>query len=243
MNDLDPRARAIVEAARDADDPTPADRSRIRRAVMVQLAVGVAASSAAAGTMTVGMKLGLAAVAVSLAGGAAVGVVHWQRPQAEASAPAHRRTSIAPAHGTAPSPVAIPAIAPPPGVAPLSVQSYERKPERPRKPTESVARERESLTPEDQLDAEVDMLKRAREELRLGKPAQALETLREYDVRFGKGALDEERRAMAAIAACQAHPGPDARAQAEAFMLSAPKSPLADRVRVACLTHGRGNSR
>ena len=34
MNDLDSRSRAIVEAARDADDPSPTDRKRIRHAVM-----------------------------------------------------------------------------------------------------------------------------------------------------------------------------------------------------------------
>ena len=107
MNDLDSRARAVVEAAQDADDPSPADRDRIRHAVMVHLAVGAAASTAVAGSMTVGMKLGLAALAVSLVGGGTAGVVHWQRLQGAASASAHARASVVSARGPTASPVGI----------------------------------------------------------------------------------------------------------------------------------------
>jgi len=80
------------------------------------------------------------------------------------------------------------------------------------------------------------VLKRAREELRLHRPARALEALTEYDRRFGEGVLGQERHAMEAIAACQAFPGADSRAQAEAFIRKAPLSPLRERVREACIT-------
>ena len=233
MNDLDSRSRALVEAARDADDPSPADRDRIRNAVLVQLAAGAAASTAVAGTMTVGMKLGLAVLTVSLVGGGAAGIVHWRRPQA---VPTHLRVSAASARDTTASPAAIPETARPPAIAPSSAENQARKPDKPRRLAGQISRETEPLTQEDQLNAEVAVLKRAREELRLGRPAQALEALREYDLRFGKGALEQERQAMAAIAACQAHPGPAARAQAEAFMRSSPNSPLLNRVRVTCIT-------
>jgi hypothetical protein len=239
MNDLDSRARAIVQAARDADDPSPADRDRIKQAVMVQLAVGAAASSAAAGTMTVGMKLGLAALAVSLVGGGAAGLVHWRRPQDPASVSAHARAPVASARDTTALPIAVPEMAMPAAIPPSSGASQARRPDKPRRLAGQISPDRESFTQEDQLNAEVAVLKRAREELRLGRPAQALEALREYDLRFGKGALDEERQAMAAIAACQAHPGPSARAQAEAFMRSSPNAPLRNRVRVACITPAR----
>jgi hypothetical protein len=239
MNDLDSRARAIVQAARDADDPSPADRDRIRHAVMVQLALGAAASTAVAGSMTVGMKLGLAALAVSLVGVGAAGLVHWRRPQAAASGSAHAWAPVVSAHDPTELPVGIPEMAMPAAIPPSSAESQARRPDKPRRPAGQISRDRESFTQEDQLNAEVAVLKRAREELRLGRPAQALEALREYDLRFGKGALDEERQAMAAIAACQAHPGPSARAQAEAFMRSSPNSPLRNRVRVACITPAR----
>jgi len=68
------------------------------------------------------------------------------------------------------------------------------------------------------------------------RPERTLETLAEYDRRFGRGVLVEERQAIAAIALCQAEPGPAARAQAEAFMRKAPASPLRERVRAACIT-------
>jgi hypothetical protein len=236
MNDLDSRARAIVEAARDADDPSPADRNRIRHAVLVQLAAGAVASTAVAGTMTVGMKLGLAALAVSLVGGGAAGIVQMRRPQSTTSAAVHARVPVV--SRTTASPVAIPEAAMPPAIAAPSVESQARRPDKPRKAVAQNIREGE----EDQLNAEVAVLKRAREDLRLGRPAQALEALREYDRRFGKGTLGEERQAMAAIAACQAHPGPSARAQAQAFMLASPHSPLLDRVRVTCITPARENS-
>ena len=189
--------------------------------------------------MTLGMKLGLAALAVSLVGGGAAGLVHWRRSQGAASGSAHARASVVSARDTTASPVTIPEMAPPPAIAPSSAESQERRPGKPHRPAAQISRDRESFTQEDQLDAEVAVLKRVREELRVGRPAQALEALREYDLRFGKGALDEERQAMAAIAACQAHPGPGARAQAEAFMRSSPNSPLLDRVRVACITPAR----
>jgi outer membrane protein assembly factor BamD (BamD/ComL family) len=84
------------------------------------------------------------------------------------------------------------------------------------------------------LDPELTVLRQAQEDLRAGLPAQALRRLAEYDRRFGKGALDQERRAIEAIALCQAHPGPAAQAQAERFLRAAPESPLAERVRSAC---------
>ncbi len=132
--------------------------------------------------------------------------------------------------------VEIPAIAPPAVLA--QTASKARRPDKPRK----VAEPSGQLAQEDQLNAEVAVLKRAREELRLGRPAQALEALLEYDRRFGKGALGEERQAIAAIAACQAHPGPNAHAEAQAFMRSSPHSPLFDRVREACITSARAIS-
>jgi hypothetical protein len=234
MIDLDSRARAIVEAARDADNPTPSDRDRIKRAVLVQLAAGAVATTAAASTMTVGMKVGLAVLAVSLVGGGTAGV--WKlRASHDAAGVATRAPmrKVAVQGGTA-APVEIPVMVEPAASAP--VENRARRGDKSRKLAGPGARESERLADEDQLNAEVAVLKRAREELRLGRPAQALEALLEYDRRFGKGVLGEERQAMAAIAACQARPGPSARAQAQAFVLSSPKSPLLERVRAACIT-------
>jgi hypothetical protein len=194
MNDLESRAKAIVEAGREADAPKAADRDRIKRAVLMQIVAGGAvASSAAASTLSLGAKVGLAVLAVSVVGGGTVGVlkVRSTRPARKPAAPGGR---------------------------------MEKTPE------------------DDQLNAEVAVLKQAREELRLGRPARALQALVEYDRRFGQGVLGEERQAMVAIATCQAKPGPGAWAQAEAFMREAPASPLRERVREACITPARAKS-
>jgi hypothetical protein len=230
MNDLDPRARAIVEAARRADVPSAADHDRIKRAVLLQIVAGTAvAGSAVAGTLSVGAKVGLAVLAVSVVGGGTVGLlkVRSNHEPAAARMRAPARTVAAPM-----APARTVAQEAP---APFAFDEKVAKVERPRKAGPQTARAAKTVD-EDQLSAEVAVLRRAREELRVGRPARALDALAEYDRRFGKGALVEERQAIAAIAACQAEPGPAARAQAEAFMRKAPASPLRERVREACIT-------
>jgi hypothetical protein len=252
MKNLDARAKAIIEAARNGDCPTHADRERIRRQVAVQIAAGaVAASSVAvAGTMSATAKVGLIVATVALVGGGSVGVVKvWHAHSAPAGALPHVVRKSADTRAVKTQPVAtMPALTEPGAVAPATVpalvpqaasDSRQSRNERPRKrayPTGADSEPRNSL---DSLNAEVDLLARAREELRLGKPRRALDALAEYDRRFGVGALREERRAIAAIATCQAEPGPDSRAQAEAFIRSAPSSPLAERVRETCVTDRR----
>jgi hypothetical protein len=240
MSDLDQQARAIVEAGRDADLPTRADHDRIKRAVLVQIAAGGAvASTAVAGTLSLGAKVGLAVVAVTLVGGAAVGVLKARDSHPTAVPPPHLRpAAVTLPASTLPPAAAVGAVAPEP---PAATDDQLRKAERPRKAASSLGRS-EKGPDADQVSAEVEVLKRAREELRLGRPARALEALVEYDRRFGRGVLGEEREAMAAIAACQATPGPAAQAQAEAFMRKAPASPLRKRVREACITPARANS-
>jgi hypothetical protein len=245
MNDLDFRAQAIVEAARDADQPSSADRDRIKRAVLVQLAAGAVASSAAAGTvaagLSAGMKVGLAILAVSVVGGGAAGYVHWTGQHRLSNVVKHASVAAPTAPAPAVLPMEIPAVVAPPAAALAQSENKAHKQDRPRKLAGQGGGEVVRLPEDDQLNGEVAVLKRAREELRLGRPAQALEALREYDQRFGKGALGEERQAIAAIATCQAHPGPTARAQAQAFMRTSPKSPLLDRVRAACITPARAD--
>jgi hypothetical protein len=227
MNDLDSRARAIVEAGRDADSPSAADRERIKRAVLVQIAAGsMVASTAVAGTWSVGAKVGLTVLAVALVGGGTVLTLRHAPP----AAPTHAAPARAMPRMMAPAAAVrapVPTSTPP--------EEKPRKTEKTRKLAAPSAR-LDKRAPDDQLTAEVEVLKRAREELRLGRPSAALAALGEYDRRFGQGVLGEEKQALAAIAACRATPGPEARAEAEAFMRRAPASPLRERVREACIT-------
>jgi hypothetical protein len=84
------------------------------------------------------------------------------------------------------------------------------------------------------LDSELNLLRQAQEDLRLGMPAQALQRLADFNRRFPRARLDQERQAIEAIASCQLHPGPVATARAQRFLQQAPLSPLAARVRSAC---------
>jgi len=87
------------------------------------------------------------------------------------------------------------------------------------------------------LDAELRVLRHAREDLRAGLPGDAYRRLVDYDRSHGNGGLAQERQALSAIALCQWRPGLEAQARAAAFLRDAPESPLADRVRSAC-DHG-----
>jgi hypothetical protein len=237
MSDLESRARAIVEAGRDADLPSATDHDRIKRAVLAQIAAGgIAASTAAAGTLSVGAKVGIAVLTLTLVGGGAVGLLKAR----DAFRASMGRGRAARAAVTAPTsaPIVEPVASQPPAAV---VEDRPRRVDRSRKfapPGSRVDKEAD----QDQVIAEVEVLKRAREELRLGRPARALDALVEYDRRFGQGVLGEERQAMAAIAACQAKPGHASRAQAETFVRNAPLSPLRERVVEACITPPAANS-
>lgn len=234
MNELDARSRAIVEAARAGDTPSRADRDRIKKAVLLQLAAGAvvsagAAGSTAAATFSFAAKIGLTVLAVSVAGGGvATYVAVRDHHQAATSGPAGARRTM-PAR---PEPAAEPTMPPEAPVVPPA----SAKPRRPEKTRRAETLKEEAVPAQDSLGAEVDVLKRARQELRLGRPAEALRVLADYGRLFGEGTLGEERRALSAIAACQARPGPTAHAAAAAFLRSAPHSPLAERVRVVCAT-------
>jgi hypothetical protein len=243
MNELDSRAKALIDAAQEADGPLPADRARIKHALFLQIAtIGAAASAASgaatAGTLSLAAKVGVAVLAVSVLVGGTVGVMKLRERHKTASLGQveHAKTKSAP---RVENPAAeIRPFADQVAAPPARAESKTRKTEAVRKLAEPEA----EVSAEDQLNAEVAVLKRAREALRLGRPAQALRALADYDLLFGKGALREERQAMATIALCQIRPGPEAQAQADAFIRSSPNSPLLERVRAACIPSSPKNS-
>ena len=245
MNDLGPEARSLLEVARGADTPTRADRERIKHAVALRVATVGAASMAAGGAvaMTVATKVAVAALTVAVLGGGSASLWAWKAHTASPPAALHRTASHRSASRTPPALAARPAAE-----APVVVEEPRPRPLPPEMRRREMARaearpagaesvtsvERPPSPTLDSLDPELTVLRQAQEDLRSGLPAQALRRLDEYDRRFGKGTLNEERRAIGAIALCQAHPGPAAQAQAERFLRAAPQSPLAGRVRSAC---------
>ena len=324
MNDLGPEVSALLQAARDAEAPTRADRARIKHAVILRVATVGAASTVASGAvaMTLATKVTVAALAVAVLGGGSVSLWALKERRAPPSvAPqrtASRHTVSRPALPTqpmvepaapveAPRPKALPpearrrevarrepqAVAPSaagqqsapvlqpvgPGVSgepstpvladdtpgrqgaitepsrPHGTEDQGSRPgwiasqnlteiltggTRPKISTAGLSRgpvvepAPAPVATVDSLNPELTVLRQAQEDLHAGLPARALRRLAEYDRRFGKGTLNEERRAIGAIALCQAQPGPAAQTQAQRFLHDVPQSPLAGRVRSAC---------
>jgi hypothetical protein len=232
-----------LEAARGAETPTRADRARIKHAVLLHVATVGAASTVAGGAvaMTLATKVTVAALAVALLGGGSVSLWAWKGRTDAPTAPSHAAPSHA-ARRTLPArPVAAleaPAIVeetrPKPPLPEVRRREVVRSETRPAATGSAPVIERAPVAALDSLDPELTVLRQAQEDLRAGLPAQALRRLAEFDRRFGKGTLNEERRAIGAIALCQAHPGPAAQVQAARFLQAVPQSPLAGRVRSAC---------
>lgn len=98
MSELGPNARAVLDAGRDGDDPTPGDRARIRASMMKAIAAGgatlaAAGESAAAGTAAkaaTGLPFVwkvIAGIAVIGAAGGGVAVVAGSGAKEPAKAP------------------------------------------------------------------------------------------------------------------------------------------------------------
>jgi hypothetical protein len=253
MKDLSPEARSLLTAARASGVPTVARRHNIKHTVLLRAAAVTAASAGAGavGATSLMAKLLLAGILASAATGGAVGV--WKlrgtrdvavTPSAASARPLHvadkNRPSQASAQG---QDISVPTERP-------RATNLGREPARSftgRTPVREANRESQpntlALAPpasaERRLQDEVAQLRHAHEALRNGNPALALKILADYDRDFPKGALTEERGAIAAIASCQSQPGSSVRAQAQAFLRSAPSSLLGERVRAACFADAK----
>lgn len=263
MNDLGPDARSIVETARGAETLPGDNRKRIKHAVLVQVATLGAATGATGGAFALSAvtKVTLLAVAATVVGGGSYSLWAWKtratapvttttaqshgpaQPVTEPPAPvifekarpkspvpeARRRDG---ARGEARRPALGPApafeSASEPSPAPVAPGVPRASTPVPSVSAPAANRAIQSLSPE------LTILRQAQEDLRAGQPAQALRRLEEYDRRFIKGSLEQERQALEAIARCQMHLDPAAQARAERFLRQAPESPLAERVRAAC---------
>jgi len=237
MNELKPEARSLVEAARGAESPSQTDRARIKRGVLVQVALLGAASTAtgSAVAMSLATKITLVGLSVAAIGGGAVSLWKWQEHPSAPRAPAHQMVAKPKATPIAPPTVeAIPAESP--QVPPVEPRPRDvvKTPTRRSTAVDPVAHDVPAPSPIRPLEAELAVLRQAQDDLRAGLPAQALRRLGEFEQHHGPGSLGQERQAIAAIALCQARPGPTAQARAETFLRSTPESPLAARVRSAC---------
>jgi len=241
MNDLSPEARALVESHRRSRIVPHADRERLKRKLMLQVAT-VGATTAATGTavgMSMAAKIALVALGVTAVTGAGT-VSFWAlrgRAPSAMSTPAHMSLPMAP-ETVEPVPVGTTAGATVPDeVAPIDNVRSERAKKTSKHPTGiPAANPTPAATPVGPSDAEPELrvMREAREDLRAGRSENAYRRLDEYGRQHNGGMLEQERKALAAIAFCQWQPGPDAQKRAVEFLRASPESPLASRVRSAC---------
>ena len=263
MSDMSPGARALLDAARDGDDPTSADDARIRKTLAAQLGVGLAlaastsatASAAAGGSIagaaagggagaaaaagsTVGALVAKIAVMAALAGGAGVGGVAIYQSQRDSSPPSTVMASpaIAAASGkSAPAAMASPVL-PPPVAAPSGPPVGAAQGAAPTAlvPVLSARAKEPRASAASAIDGETLLVRDAHTALRDGDAARALALLDHHARAYPDGVLAEERAAERVFALCALGRTTDARIAADRFLRDRPQSPLAKRVRSSC---------
>jgi hypothetical protein len=235
MNGLDSHARAILDAARHADDPTQRQRERTARAMALRFGFGTAAltTSASVWAALATAKVWVPAVLVVASG--AGGAVWF-----ESKRPAPIAAQVAAAHAPATDAPA-PAVDNPPTVAdnaapaPVKEETAEtndgptaQRPSKTAHPKETTGATTSHLQEETALLAEVNGA------LGAGQLRGALDLLDTYDRRYPNGVLREESAATRVIVLCQLERGPRAAAMAKRFLVQHASSPLVPRVQRAC---------
>ena len=237
MKDMSPDLRQLVDGARSADEPSAADRERVRAAIVAGLAAGgggAATVASAGGKLRLLGRVGL----VALVGALLAGGVWWftSSTSAPAKLPVPDPVAVTdPDPDTEPEPVADPDPDPDPDPVPVPVPDPDPDPgaeasTHDTRPRPAKPRPRDPA----QLAEEARLLREAETARRGGDVALATQRLDEHRRRFPRGALATEREAARVLVLCDAGRAAEAKRLAARFLRRYPRSPLADRVRSAC---------
>lgn len=258
-DELSPDARSIIDAGRAGDDPTEADRARVRAALMISLAGGAGAAAAAAGASK--STWTAAALAKLLAGltvaGAVVGVISIALTRGEAPAAVQGATGagfpareVAEAAGSL-APSLLPSSAPQALAGDVdettsSASSGAARGQSAPRPAASISiKPSASAGPyaaSSTLEDETKKLRAAHAAMLSGDPERAIALLEEQSTAYARGELRQERAAARVLALCQAGRAAEASAEAARFLRENPTSPLADRVRASCASPARAGT-
>lgn len=137
-----------------------------------------------------------------------------------------------------PTPAASPAPQNTPS-QPASAQPATATPS-PKDPASSQRSTSSATLKENPLQAELAVVKKARQALAAGQAAKALTLLQDSQEKFANGALVPEREALLIIALSQSGQARKARPKARRFLSKHPESPMANRVRQVL---GKGSRR
>jgi len=207
-----------LRSARELNRPTDADRERIESALRERLGAALLLSEASKAPLAVRPRWPFVTSLVVGAGVVGGGLflatrhepVNASAPQAVVTAVIATSSALPPASAVEPPSLDAP--------KPAALVSADRA-----TPSARPA--------EDRLAQEVALLARATSSLHASHPADALKVLDEYQHRFPKGLLTEERRAARAQALCEL--GRPSEAKAELARL-APQSLAAARAKQVC---------
>lgn len=254
MNELSQDARALIDSVSGLDEPSRADKHRVRERLAAQLGVAAFASASfappplsasqapgAGATTAAGLakKSFWAAHAGKLL--IAVGLVSAGTFAALQGRTAHERVpSSQGAASDAPSAVAdAPSEAAPAADVAPAVRAEESAVAKPEsvEPAAAPARvkrvaPRAAERTSDTLSRELQLLGQAQAALRAGQAQRALSLAEAHQKEFPGGVMKEERLGIAALATCTLNPSDVAKGKA--FLKAAPSSPLSARVRKAC---------
>jgi hypothetical protein len=216
MTTLNPKARALIQAARSASRATAADRDRIESALRTRLGSdalpsdgGVSRAASTAGwKAVVGLGMGVCALgAVAFVALRPAASVVPSQPHSSASRPTSEISPSPPLIAAADAVPARPAVI-----------SSSKPPAKPSRATDRLARE-------------VALLSRAVRDLRDDRAADALKALAEHQRSFPNGSLSEERRVAKAQALCRLGRVREGRAELAGIT---PASPTAARATEVC---------
>ena len=236
MDELSPRARALLAAAHGADDPIPGDVTRVRRGVLLRIgSAGFGATVFSFSLQRAQAFLGLTApkfvAVVALAVGGSAAYQHALRirapePHAPVSMVVTAKTA-APVSANA-APVVELVLAPELPMLAQAGVSPQRAPKH-QAPRKALVQPPGASS----LDAEMRSVRGADTALRSGNLGAAQGLLDEHAREFPSGALAEEREGLRIVLGCQTQSSEGKRAAAR-FLERAPHSLLAGRVRAAC---------
>jgi hypothetical protein len=221
--ELDQSARDLIAAGREGAAPNDFVVERLRHSVNRVLRGSAPPARPRSRLVPVLVTLGAAVL-----GGALYASQQAPTPDEPATP-----KSAPPAPRPQAQPVAVPPEAPAPAPEPSVLEPSRPPANDVSAPTPTAGRgERPSRS--QQLGAEIELLARVNAAVNAGDGRRALELLTEYDRKFRPSILAEERAAAAILALCAAGRTGEARAAAERFERSSPRSPLRGRISGSC---------
>lgn len=248
MARLDPRARAMLRTYRSAKTQTGARRDALWSRIESSLDAGSPGPSLEPRPAARAPWVAPAAVVTLAVAAAVIAVVTlgpWGSREADPSrTPTQTPYQSAPPQPEKTAPAAVTPRAPGPQ-APETSPSTEAPaildaPSTPpgkrahRDPGPASPSSREPAPVTDELQAEMALIRRARQALQAGRAAGALEVLDAHARAFPRGQMREDRQVLRIEALCAADKAPQARAEVRLFLRAFPGSAHATRVRAMC---------